>query len=60
MTRSAATSDLFKPCAFCGHNPKHITLDPEVWTRIIFAAKESEDYRLRTLIEQAVMGPVRP
>lgn len=48
-----------KPCAVCGHDPRWVVLDPDVWTRLVFAAKESEDYRLRQLIEQAVMGPVR-
>lgn len=53
------TTDPFAPCQVCGHDPKHIVLDPEVWTKIVWAAKESEDWRLRTLIEQAVMGPKR-
>jgi len=52
----SSTTDPFAPCAFCGHNPKHTVLDPNVWAKIVFAAKESEDWRLRTLIEQAVMG----
>jgi len=52
-------SDPFAPCGICGHDPKHIVIDPEVWTKIVWAAKESEDWRLRTLIEQAVMGPPR-
>ena len=43
----------------CGHDPKLIVLDPDVWTKIVWAAKDSEDWRLRTLIEQAVMGPKR-
>lgn len=54
-----APPDLFKPCSFCGHDPKLIVLDPEVWTKIVWAATDSEDWRLRTLIEQAVMGPKR-
>lgn len=56
---NAASVDLLKPCAFCGHDPKHIVLDPEVWMKIVFAAKESEDWKLRGLIDQAVMGPKR-
>jgi len=31
-----------------------ITLPADVWGRIVFAAQESDDWRLRTLIEQAV------
>lgn len=35
-----------------------VEIDADVWTKIVFAAKESDDWKLRTLIEQAVMGPV--
>lgn len=56
---SQSRVDPFAPCAFCGHDPKNIVLDPEVWMKIVFAAKDSDDWRLRTLIEQAVMGPKR-
>jgi hypothetical protein len=31
-----------------------VSLPADVWTRIVFAAKESDDYRLRSLVEQAV------
>ena len=32
-----------------------ISLPSDVWARIIFAAQESDDWRLKSLIEQAVM-----
>lgn len=31
-----------------------MSVPSSLWTRIVFAAKESEDWKLRTLIEQAV------
>jgi hypothetical protein len=31
-----------------------VMLPLDVWSRIVFAAQESEDWKLRTLIEQAV------
>ena len=49
--------DLFKPCSFCGHDPKHIVVDPEVWTRIVM--RGTDDPGLQALIDQAVMGPKR-
>lgn len=33
-----------------------VSIDPGVWTRIVFAAQESEDWKLKTLIDQAVAG----
>jgi hypothetical protein len=53
------TTDPFAPCGICGHDPKNIVLDAEVWMKIVWAAKDSEDWQLRILIEQAVMGPKR-
>lgn len=37
-----------------------ICLPADVWTRIVFAARESEDERLRSLIEQAIYEAVNP
>ena len=36
-----------------------ITLPLDVWSRIVLAAKDSEDWKLRALIEQAVMEAIQ-
>jgi hypothetical protein len=52
-----AALDLFKPCAFCGHDPKNVVLDPQLWTQIVM--RGTDDPGLQALIDQAVMGPKR-
>ena len=35
--------------------PLVVVVPAELWGRIVFAAQESDDWRLKTLLEQAVM-----
>lgn len=51
------TTDLFAPCAVCGHDPRLIVLDPQLWAQIVL--RGTEDAGLQALIDQAVMGPKR-
>ncbi len=40
------------------HGEMTVTLNAMLWAQIVFAAQESDDWKLRGLIEQAVHEPV--